>query len=65
MLQTKENLIFYQKYIYWDYLEIIHKINDDLNTSDSFNDNKSELGKKKVNRKKKRKKVNLNLLRKK
>ena len=65
MLQTKENLIFYQKYIYWDYLEIIHKINDDLNTSDSFNEDKSELGKKKVNRKKKRKKINLNLLRKK
>ena len=65
MLQTKENLIFYQKFIYSDYLEIIPKSNDELNLSDSLNDDKSELEKRKIKNKKKRKRINLNLLRKK
>ena len=65
MLQTKDNLIFYQKFIYWDYLDIIPKFNDELISFDSFNDDKSELGKKKNQKKRKRKRINLDLLRKK
>ena len=68
MAQKKENIIFYQNFIYSDYGEIINNLKQEEFKNIDFSDieKKSDLEENKINqKKKKKKKINLKILRKK
>ena len=66
MTQTKENLIFYQRFIYCDYGKLIFCEKEDLTSLESsFHENNDNSHEKNTIKKKKKKRIHLNILRKK
>ena len=66
MIQSKENLIFYQKFIYSDYIDYnLNNIESLKSSENSENENETEINKNQLNLRKKKKKLKLNILRKK
>ena len=66
MTQTKENLIFYQRFIYCDYGKLIFCDKEDLTSLESsFHENNDNSHEKNTIKKKKKKRIHLNILRKK
>ena len=66
MSQTKENLIFYQRFIYCDYGKLIFCEKEDLTSLESsFHENNENSHEKNTIKKKKKKRIRLNILRKK
>ena len=65
MIQSKENLIFYQKFIYSDYMDYnLNDIESLKSSENSENENETEINKNQLNLRKKKKKLKLNILRK-